>query len=307
MGVLSKTEIRKLLDEKILIIESLLPDQPFDPEKQITEESIDLRLGNTGLRYKGSITQIDTLFEKDIDCCFEPVEILPNGYELLPGKVLFAHTLELICLATRNYVGKIYGRSTFARYGLSVHCVQPKLSAGSSSVFPLQLINHNDFPIIVYPSSYVAQLMIETTSGPASPYDGKYDAEIKLSPPRISPRELEPIKDVATVKMVKATAAEQTENVKRIESLIKDFAKKEQERAALEQQKGEAQSKPKPSRKKMGVLRYMLGAASGAFFGIAGNLLASSEVNYWKTLSMCFSVMIGFMFLALAFSVRLYD
>jgi dCTP deaminase len=296
LGVLSRTEIEKLLEERLLIIESLVPNQPFDPKKQITEEAIDLRLGHTGLRYRDSITQIDTLFEKNLESCFETVEIPTNGYTLQPGQVLFASTLELVCLATKKYVGRILGRSTFARYGLSVHCTQPKLSAGVSSAFPLQLINHNNFPIIVYPSCYIVQLMIETTSGSAVRYEGKYDADMSPRPPKINPRELEPIESAEAIKVVKETASETSEHLRVIEKKVEEFQKRDRE----------VPSKPTLSRKKTDTLKEILfGAASAAFFGFFGSIISSPEVSYWKTISACLTALLGFVFLGLLISYKL--
>lgn len=127
----------KQLGKNSIYITSSLND--FDPTTQIGNDSIDLRISNTGYVITNIYTYINTLLEDDFEKYFEKVELSPvHGYDLKPGELLFIDTLERIHLSG-DLVGRVSGRSTFSRFGLSVHCTQEKFSSGINSVVALQI------------------------------------------------------------------------------------------------------------------------------------------------------------------------
>ena len=301
MGVIGKPDIEKLLADGELIIESLVPEQSFDSEKQITEDSIDLRLGVVGLQYKDTIKEINTLFEKDLQGCFEKVELPISGYKLYPGQVLFTSTLEAVCLATSKYIGRLIGRSTFARYGLSIHCNQPKFPPGLAWAFPLQIVNHNNIPIVIYPYTYIAQLQIETTSGEAISYDGKYDRDITLHPPKIDQRELESINKARSSPSMQMTMM--TEHLEKMRETFRKFEERDRQRSEGREHPIMLQN-PKHSKRKNIIFEMVLGTVSLLSFGICGNLLSNPEPNHWKNVACGLLLIIGVIFFGALIALR---
>lgn len=296
MGILGKDEILVLFEKGILFIESIDPDSPFIPEKQVTEDTIDLRLGISGLVYKENIEKIDSIYEPYLNECFEKVDIPVTGYELKPGQVLFTSTLEIIGLATSKYSGKVYGRSTFSRYGISIHCTQPKCPPGLSWTFPLQLVNNNSMPIIIYPYCYIAQLQIEKTSSKPIEYEGKYDRTIVIGPPKIDKREIEPLKNSSSIRATKEIL---NETLKKIDEKIEEF---EQEEVILEDTLLQKIHKNKK------LLNVILTILNGIFIGITINIFTTPINDYWKNaagyLSFIISITLMFIEIFIIFSIN---
>ena len=95
-----------------------------------------------------------------------PTSALKNGegITLKPGQLLLGRTFEEFTIPN-GYAGKLEGRSTFARLGLSVHCTGDFINPGWRGRMPLQLVNHGKFPLILTPFLPVAQLLVMRVSG----------------------------------------------------------------------------------------------------------------------------------------------
>ena len=200
--ILDETYIRKCLcdseeemkkakehNQDSIYISSSLSD--FDPQNQIGNDSIDLRIGNKGYVLNNSYEYINTLADENFEKYFKEVELsLVSGYDLKPGEVLFIETLERIHLSGA-LIGRVSGRSTFARFGISVHCTQEKFSSGINSVVALQIKNNTRTTLKIFPYQKLAQMMIEKTSRNPSVYIGSYksDAEYKFPVVKQSDRE----------------------------------------------------------------------------------------------------------------------
>jgi deoxycytidine triphosphate deaminase len=126
---------------------------------------------------------INTLSDENFEKYFEKVELSPiKGFDLKPGDLLFIDTIERIHLVG-DLIGRISGRSTFSRFGLSVHCTQDKFSSGINSVAPLQIKNNSSTVLKIFPYQKLAQLIIEKTSHNENPYDGTFSLEDKYKLP----------------------------------------------------------------------------------------------------------------------------
>lgn len=55
---------------------------------------------------------------------------------------------------------RIEGRSRVARLGLTVHCTGDYINPGFAGAMPLQIINHNFFPIVLYPYIGICQMIL---------------------------------------------------------------------------------------------------------------------------------------------------
>jgi deoxycytidine triphosphate deaminase len=173
--ILNDVELRRLISA--MAIETGDAQRPFRPEEQIQPCSIDLRLDGCFWepRKPRSHHRIDfrrpaigNLEEK----IFYRRRTLKNGegIRLDPGRLLLGRTFEEFMIPN-GYAGKLEGRSTFARLGLSVHCTGDFINPGWRGRMPLQLVNHGRFPLILTPFLPVAQLLVMHVCEPsAQPY-----------------------------------------------------------------------------------------------------------------------------------------
>jgi deoxycytidine triphosphate deaminase len=189
MAFLTGIELRRRIASGSLEIHSLDPQQPFNVDSQVTEDSIDLRLAPIGLVLKAGIESLDYLSD-NLDYAYDVVEIKAGGMDLQPMRPFLTQTLEAICFPD-ELVGLVVTRSTFARLGIMANCLAPKFAAGIRWAFPLQLVNLNSVPVRIYPYAPVAQLMVSETSGESVGYRGKYQDAYAPTAPRIGDRERE--------------------------------------------------------------------------------------------------------------------
>ncbi|MFJ8493436.1 dCTP deaminase domain-containing protein [Streptomyces sp. NPDC094038] len=189
MAFLTGIELRRRIASGSLEIHSLDPQQPFNVDSQVTEDSIDLRLAPIGLLLKAGIESLDYLSD-NLDYAYDVVEIKASGMDLQPMRPFLTQTLEAICFPD-ELVGLVVTRSTFARLGIMANCLAPKFAAGIRWAFPLQLVNLNSVPVRIYPYAPVAQLMVSETSGESVGYRGKYQDAYAPTAPRIGDRERE--------------------------------------------------------------------------------------------------------------------
>ncbi|MFD0250935.1 hypothetical protein ACFVGX_08485 [Streptomyces sp. NPDC127113] len=189
MAFLTGIELRRRIASGSLEIHSLDPQQPFNVDSQVTEDSIDLRLAPIGLVLKAGIESLDYLSD-NLDYAYNIVEIKASGMDLQPMRPFLTQTLEAICFPD-ELVGLVVTRSTFARLGIMANCLAPKFAAGIRWAFPLQLVNLNSVPVRIYPYAPVAQLMVSDTSGESVGYRGKYQDAYAPTAPRIGDRERE--------------------------------------------------------------------------------------------------------------------
>lgn len=183
--VIDKTEILKILrkseedlknhpnEDSILITTSC---DDFSPS-QIGYDSIDLRIAQKGYVISNDYEYINTLSNEDFKEYFREVILSPEkGYNLKPGDILFIGTIERIHLVG-DLIGRVLGRSTFSRFGLSVHCTQDKFASGINSIVALQIKNNSNTILKIFPYQKLAQLIIEKTNHNENPYCGTYSLE----------------------------------------------------------------------------------------------------------------------------------
>lgn len=162
----------------------------FDKDLQIGNDSIDLQIGDKAYVMNTDYEYINTLSEDSFKKFFEEITLsLENGYDLKPGEILFVSTLERIQLIG-DLTGRVTGRSVFARMGLAVHCTQDKFSSGINSVVGLQLINHSNNVLKIFPYQKLAQIIIHKTSHMDVPYTGSFARESSFTLPLVTPKDL---------------------------------------------------------------------------------------------------------------------
>jgi len=136
--------------------------------EQIGSASVDVHLGSQFM----VVAHSDRL---DFDPLMSPKEYnewlrhlrLVNRYSVLdrfilhPFQFALGRTLEFIKLP-RDIVGRIDGRSSWARQGLVVHSTAGDIHPGTSGFVVFELMNYGPVPIVLYPGLAIAQLRFET-------------------------------------------------------------------------------------------------------------------------------------------------
>lgn len=136
------------------------PQYPFLKEKQVQPASVDLRIGNRFIKFKQGINKFDIKDIKDIEQ-YLIQQYINDGDQISvnPGEILFAQVYEQISIP--DYLSaRIEGRSRVARLGISVHCTGDYINPGFAGAMPLQIVNHNSFPIILYPYISICQMIL---------------------------------------------------------------------------------------------------------------------------------------------------
>lgn len=151
-------------------------EQNYFDKAQIGNDSIDLRIADYGFVMLSEYNYINTLSEEDFAKYYKQIPLPEVGFILNPGELIFVPTYERIALSG-NLIGRITGRSVFARMGLSVHCTQDKFSSGINSVAGLQIINNSPIPLKIFPKQKLAQLLVEWTGPNRHPYKGSFCEE----------------------------------------------------------------------------------------------------------------------------------
>ncbi|MBD3210043.1 dCTP deaminase [Candidatus Micrarchaeota archaeon] len=150
--ILSDKDIRQFLEDKTIIVEPL-------EEKQIGPASIDLTLSNEW-----------HLFSRDL--LGKTVDLKETGFQqaftvkrqdsvvLQPGEMCLAKTAEKITLPA-NIMGKLEGRSRFARMGLVIHITSALVQPGSSNHQVLEIVNLAPFSIRLHAGMRISQVVFE--------------------------------------------------------------------------------------------------------------------------------------------------
>lgn len=157
---LSDKDIYKAMVKGDLLFVGVNPKYPFVKEKQVQPASVDLRLGNRIIRFKENIENFDIKNIKEIDKYLD-VQYINEGeaIEVKPNEILFAQIYEQISIP--DYLSaRVEGRSRVARLGISVHCTGDYINPGFAGAMPLQIINHNYFPVVLYPYISICQMIL---------------------------------------------------------------------------------------------------------------------------------------------------
>lgn len=173
----SNIDIQAALDSKELIVE------PFQ-QKQIKAAGLAFHLGDTLLK-PDSTTVID--IKNKIKPQYEKIIITEDQpYKLMPQEFLLGHTFEKVTVS-KNLGFLIEGRSTLARIGLTIVQTAMFVSPGHRNrAITLELANHGNNPILLYPKMRIARAAIFPLTTPSAiEYDqfGKYREQESVGEP----------------------------------------------------------------------------------------------------------------------------
>jgi len=174
--IYSDRDIKRLLTEGRIIV------QPApDLETQLGSCSLDLRLSNEFSVFEYNkhpfIDVRDGNASRDV---MKPITVEDDQpFVLHPGSFVLAITLEHVELPD-DIVARLEGRSSLGRLGIIVHATASIIDPGWRGRIVLELANHGQMPVALYPGMRVCSVTFEPLSTPVDvPYWKKAQAKYK--------------------------------------------------------------------------------------------------------------------------------
>lgn len=160
------------VDIKEAMLSGWIRIEPLDP-KQIGPASVDLTLSDMWYVFKdkfcskATIDLSKTLFSKAL------MGIRAKCVYLEPHAMCLGKTLEKITLAP-FLIGKLEGRSRYARMGLAIHITSALIQPGSSNHQVLEIVNLSPNVLILRPGMRISQVVFDFLESPTSKPYAKY-------------------------------------------------------------------------------------------------------------------------------------
>jgi len=145
---------------------------PSLSKDQIGPASIDLKLGPVFKKYNNKkVKCLDLKKTKLTDKDFIISNHTNNScYVLEPQEFILACTKEYVKVPSHLLL-RMEGKSTLARMGLMIHTAG-FIDPGFEGTLTLEISNHSNIPIVLYPDMYICQVAVEELRTPsATPYN----------------------------------------------------------------------------------------------------------------------------------------
>ena len=166
--IYSSEDITDALRDGRLVIDPPPEDEMFDTS------SVDLRLGNRftipeqpGPGY-GVFVTVGEADPEAVAIRYGRVQMVHDDehLDLHPGKFVLASTLERVEMPL-NLAARVEGKSSVARFGLSVHQTAPTIHADFRGTIRLEISNIGPYVCRLKPGIRICQIIIEELKNPA--------------------------------------------------------------------------------------------------------------------------------------------
>lgn len=160
--VLSDNDIRKMLKKGRMQITPL-------KDEQLGPASVDLTLSDEWYFFKDEYSRaIVDLKQTGFNEAFAMKKA--KTITLKPGELCLGKTVERLTLPP-DVMGRLEGRSRYARMGLIIHTTSAVVQPGSNNRQVLEIVNLAPFPIKLHAGMRVSQVVFEGLESPTSkPY-----------------------------------------------------------------------------------------------------------------------------------------
>lgn len=159
MSVVGHTELRKLLCRKD-IKDRLIITPLLNPELQVNEASIDIRLGNDFIvTRRGNLAVLDPASQDVREHRYQATHFVNfrEPFYLHPQELVLAGTLEHFRLPI-DVAATVTSRSQWGRAGLVI-ATATAVHPGFCGTITLELLNLGEVPLVLYPGTSVAQIV----------------------------------------------------------------------------------------------------------------------------------------------------
>ncbi len=185
--ILSDREILEALERGRITIAP-----PPDLDRQLGSCSIDFRLGNTFMVFEHSrFSYIDPRHPQSIGEAMRTI-VGPDdeAFIMQAGDFALASTLESLELPD-DLLGRIEGRSSIARLGITVHSTAAVFEPGWVGTATMELSNLGRMAVALYPGMRICSFTFEQLTSPALvPYrkkkGNKYAGQMDPKPSRLA-------------------------------------------------------------------------------------------------------------------------
>lgn len=146
-----------------------------DTSSQLGSVSVDFRLGRTFMVFEHSRHSfIDPRQPQSIGEAMRTIEVDDDEpFIMQPGDFALASTIESLELAD-DLVGRLEGRSSIARLGITVHSTAAMFEPGWVGTATMELSNLGRMAVALYPGMRICSFSFETVSSPVMvPYRAK--------------------------------------------------------------------------------------------------------------------------------------
>lgn len=170
---LSDTTIMDRLDDGSLVIEPIK-----NTDLQIQPASVDIRLGNTFLKFNPqNVTSLNPVEDDPTEYVDEITISDGETFVVHPGDFVLGSTKEWVEIPD-DLVGYVNGRSTLGRLAIVIHATAGLLDPGWHGNVTLEISNLGEVPIELTPGMRIGQLTFEELSEPATrPYGAERDSK----------------------------------------------------------------------------------------------------------------------------------
>lgn len=154
-------------------------DPPPDLATQLGSVSIDFRLGHTFMVFEHSRHSfIDPRQPQSIGDAMRTIVVGDDEpFIMQPGDFALASTIESLELPD-DLVGRLEGRSSIARLGITVHSTAAVFEPGWVGTATMELSNLGRMAVALYPGMRICAFSFETVSSPVmTPYRMKRNAK----------------------------------------------------------------------------------------------------------------------------------
>lgn len=161
--LLSDREILRALEEGRITI-----TPPPDLDRQLGSCSVDFRLGHTFMVFEHSrYSYIDPRQPQSIGDAMRTI-VVPEGeaFIMQAGDFALASTIESLELPD-DLVGRLEGRSSIARLGITVHSTAAVFEPGWIGTATMELSNLGRMAVALYPGMRICSFTFQQLSSPA--------------------------------------------------------------------------------------------------------------------------------------------
>lgn len=167
--IYSRDDIKEALEQGILAID------PVPDNSMYSTSSVDLRLASSFTIFdqasddSGVYVTAGVSDPEDIAAQYGTRrEISSSGYlELKPGQFVLAYTVERVELPL-HLAARVEGKSSMARFGLSIHQTAPTIHADFRGNIRLEISNAGPFLCRLSPGEPICQLIVEEVRTPTT-------------------------------------------------------------------------------------------------------------------------------------------
>jgi len=160
--ILSDRDINAEIERGSLVITPLT-----DPDLQIQPASVDVRLGDELIEFVESAEPVDPYHTRTEDVTRR---VSFENYVIQPGEFALMTTREYVSIPD-HLIGFVEGRSSWGRWGITVHSTAGLIDPGYNGMITLEVSNEGIRPVELTAGDRIAQLTFQRLTSPCErPY-----------------------------------------------------------------------------------------------------------------------------------------